>query len=241
MRRLYKKGAFTCAETNKAGYFDIADKGTLFLDEISNMSLNTQMKLLRAIEGKGYMPIGNNRIQNSCFRIITATNINLLECVAKGLMRKDFFYRINVISINIPPLRKRKEDIPLLVEYYLEKNNAVELFDFVNEKISSNLKHYDWPGNVRELQNLIMRLLTFKNKKIWNDMEIKGIEAENITDEIIQQDFLTFNMAVEKYEKNLILNALEQNQWHRGKTACSLGLSRRTFYRKLEKYEIISQ
>jgi len=120
----YKKGAFTGANADKSGYFDIADGGTLFLDEMGEISLNMQVKLLRVLESKEYTPVGANQVKHSDVRIIAATNRNLREQIDKGLMREDFFYRIHILPINLPSLRKRREDIPLLVDYFIKWQNA---------------------------------------------------------------------------------------------------------------------
>ncbi|HOO47095.1 MAG TPA: sigma 54-interacting transcriptional regulator, partial [Deltaproteobacteria bacterium] len=156
----YKKGAFTGAASDKPGFLDLADQGTLFLDEVGEISPNIQAKLLRAIEGGGYTPVGCNKVKHSDFRIIAATNKNLLELARRGLFREDFFYRIHIIPINLPPLRKRREDVPLLVERFLRIYSPVKKIPSLPGHLCEALISYDWPGNVRELQNVIQRYLS---------------------------------------------------------------------------------
>ena len=156
----YKKGAFTGANMDKRGYLDEADGGTLFLDEVGEIGLNMQVKLLRAISGDGYTPVGSNTIKNTDVRIIAATNRNLRDLVKRGVMREDFFYRIHILPIYLPPLRERKDDLPLLIDYFLQ------LHDKNHPPLPGNiveaLLNYDWPGNIRELQNVLHRYMTLK-------------------------------------------------------------------------------
>jgi len=156
----YKKGAFTGAVIDKHGFLDLANNGTLFLDEIGDLPLNIQVKLLRAIDGGGYTPIGSHETCMSNFRIIAATNKDLKEEVVKGNMRQDFYYRIQVIPIHLPPLRKRKEDIPFLVEHFTRMFSKESQFKKVPDDIISRFYEYDWVGNVRELQNVLLRFFS---------------------------------------------------------------------------------
>jgi PAS domain S-box-containing protein len=232
----YRRGAFTGAQIDKNGFLDIADGGTLFLDEVGELSLNLQVKLLRAIEGGGYRPVGCTEIRNSDFRIISATNRNLSDMVTKGLIRDDFFYRLHVISITLPPLREHKEDIPLLVDHFLEKNGNNKA-SFIPSKIMEALMNYDWPGNVRELQNVLHRYLTVKRLDFMDISEPKISPHDNKTlDESNNLTDLNFHSAVEDFEKGIILKGLEYNQWHKAKAALALGLPRRTFFRKLKHF-----
>jgi len=158
----HKKGAFTGAHADKQGYLALADGGTLFLDEVGELGLSLQAKMLRAIEGGGYSPVGSSVNKLSDFRIIAATNQNLLEQVRKRGIREDFFYRIHVIPINVPPLRDRKEDIPLLMEHFLKLYSENGDPPPVPGQVLEALMSYDWPGNVRELQNAIQRYIAVK-------------------------------------------------------------------------------
>lgn len=231
----HRKGAFTGAEIDKNGFLDIADGGTLLLDEVGELSLNLQVKLLRAIEGGGYRPIGCTEIKNSDFRIISATNRNLRDLVKKGLMRDDFFYRLHVISITLPPLREHKEDIPLLVDHFLRINgNNKE--PLIPSKIMEALMNYDWPGNVRELQNVLHRYLTIKRLDFMDIAKPKVFTQDNGPPEEFSLEGLNFHSAVEDFEKGIILKGLEYNQWHKAKAASALGLPRRTFFRKLKYF-----
>ena len=153
----YKKGAFTGANTDKRGLLQSADKGTLFLDELGEIGPNLQAKLLRAIEGGGFTPVGGLEAETSDFRIIAATNQDLKQQVKKGLMREDFFYRIHIIPIHLPPLRERKEDIPLLIEHFMQNHPVSKNIPKITVAVMEALTSYDWPGNVRELQNTLNR------------------------------------------------------------------------------------
>ena len=155
----YKKGAFSGAVSNRKGLLDAANGGTLFLDEIGEISLNLQIKLLRVLDGEGYIPVGETSVKHSHFRLIVATHRNLEELVRSGRMREDFYYRINAIRLRIPPLRERKEDILILADYFLEKYAENDPRPCLTDKEKKMLMGYSWPGNVRELQNVINRYL----------------------------------------------------------------------------------
>ena len=236
----YKKGAFTGANANKPGYLDLAGDGTLFLDEIGEIPLSMQVKLLRAIEGTGYTPVGSNQVKNSDVRFIAATHKNLLDLVNKGLMREDFYYRINITSIHLPPLRERKEDFPLLIDHFLNKYDDGNItLPAITGKVFEALSNYHWPGNVRELQNTLYRYV------IQQELDFVGMPlADSIKPDVIaDQETLEsqcFQTAIQDFEKKLITRALERNQWHREKAAESLGIPRRTFFRKLKNLGLIS-
>ncbi|MDM7919489.1 MAG: sigma-54 dependent transcriptional regulator, partial [Methanosarcina sp.] len=224
----HKKGSFTGAYSDKMGYLDIADHGTLFLDELGELSLNMQIKLLRAIDGRDYMPVGSNRSKKSNFRVIAATNRNLTELIKKGEMREDFFYRIHVIPIKLPPLRERPEDIPLLVDHFLVLFTKGEKKPAIPSKVMDSMMNYSWPGNIRELQNVIRRYLSVGRWDFMKSADItQAIEAKN------------YNMPGEtlgEIEKTTIKKVLEQNQWNRTLSAQSLGISRRALFRKIKRY-----
>ncbi|MEE8431140.1 MAG: sigma 54-interacting transcriptional regulator [Candidatus Desulfatibia sp.] len=233
------KGAFTGADKDAHGYLDLADHGTLFLDEVGELDLNMQVKLLRAFDNGCFSPVGSNRTRMSAFRIVAATNKNLMDLVNQGLMREDFFYRINVIPISIPPLRDRKEDIPLLIDHYLKKyngNNAPS----ISGKIMEALQNYNWPGNVRQLQNALHRYITLKKLDFMGTAPSRSIELDSAADEEAVVGVFEFQHAVRKFEKNLVIKALDQNQWHREKAAAALGLPRRTFFRKMKNFGLTS-
>lgn len=234
----YRKGAFTGADADKSGYFDIADGGTLFLDELGEMSLNMQVKLLRVLESKEYTPVGANQAKHSDVRIIAATNRNFQEQIEKGLMREDFFYRIHILPINLPPLRKRREDIPLLVDYFTNLFAKGKQTQPLSGEMHAALLKYRWPGNVRELQNVIYRYLTLNQFDIIPPTETKDSEPDETPKAFANEKFISFKKAAENFEKNLLTKALEANRWHREKAAASLDLPPRTFYRKIKKYSL---
>ncbi|MCP3925199.1 MAG: PAS domain S-box protein [Desulfobacterales bacterium] len=230
----YKKGAFTGAFMDKHGFFDLANKGTIFLDEVGELTTGLQVKLLRALENGEYTRLGDNTIKKSDVRIISATNANLKEQVNKNIMREDFFYRIHVIPIFIPPLSDRKEDIPLLVEYFFNKYSQQSNKRKLNGKELDLLCDYSWPGNIRELQNVIQRYITSRNFDFFNSYLSERKSFSNVDD----NDTQDFRSAIKNHEHKIIINALEKNLWHKKKTAEMLGLSRRTFFRKLQQLGI---
>ena len=253
----YKKGAFTGANTDKQGYLDTADGGTLFFDEVGELGLNIQAKLLRAIEGGGYSPVGSTIVKHSDFRIIAATNKNLREYTNKGLIREDFFYRIHIIPIQLPPLRQRKEDIPLLVEHFIRLNLPGKRAVSVPGNVLETLQKYDWPGNVRELHNVIQRYLVVKKieiltpliqppSKMKNDEQTyfnnmkndHGLheQAETTVKSPIMRNLSDYK---EISEKAAILESLNKNRWNKGKTAEILNISRKTLHRKMQRFGLL--
>lgn len=232
----YRKGAFTGAEKSKKGYLDMANQGTLFLDELADINLNIQAKLLRAIEGTGYTPLGSNEIIRSEFRIIAAINADLKEQVKKGKMREDFLYRIHVIPIHLPPLRDRPEDIPLLIEFFMKKFEYYKKIPRIPGQVIDTLVNYSWPGNVRELQNtlhryIIMEKLDFINLNGENTVErehIPGIGPSSVNTSLKQ--------AMKAYEKEFLSKTLKQYSWNKNRSAKILGISRRTLYDKIGLY-----
>ena len=231
----HRRGAFTGAQIDKNGLLDLAGGGTLLLDEVGELSLSLQVKLLRAIEGGGYIPVGGTKTRKADFRIISATNKNLQELVNKGLMRDDFFYRLQVIPITLPPLREHKEDIPLLVEHFLRINGNNKK-PLIPSKIMEALMNYDWPGNVRELQNVLHRYLTVKRLDFMDIAKPKFVAQDNGPTEEFGLEGLNFHSAVEDFEKGIIIKGLEYNQWHKAKAASTLCLPWRTFFRKLKYF-----
>ncbi len=239
----YKKGAFTGAVKDKPGYFDLANGGTLFLDELGEIGLAAQVKLLRVIEGGGYTPVGGNEVRYANVRIVAATNRDLKEDVKQGRMREDFFYRIHIIPITLPPLRERKDDLPLLIEHFLglysEKGNV----PLINGKILGQLYNYDWPGNVRELQNVLQRFITLKTLDFMTSSvaEAEAQEGRSVLAEPIEdaQSLESLGEAVAHFEKSVILKRLEANHWHKSNTAEQLGINRKTLFRKMKHYSLI--
>uniref|UniRef100_A0A7C4Y3Z2 Sigma-54-dependent Fis family transcriptional regulator n=1 Tax=candidate division WOR-3 bacterium TaxID=2052148 RepID=A0A7C4Y3Z2_UNCW3 len=228
----YKKGAFTGAVSDKDGVFKLADKGTLFLDEIAELPIMLQPKILRVIETFEFIPLGGTKTEKVDVRIIAATNKDIENEVKEGKFREDLYYRLNVIPIHIPPLRERKEDIPVLVEHFLEK--ITKRFNIKEKKISKGamklLIDYNWPGNVRELENILERIIVLEHSEIINEEIIKKYLVEKI--EVKESSKL------EELEKNTIIKTLEENKWNIVKSAKKLGLHPSTLYRKIKKYNI---
>ncbi len=252
----YKKGAFTGANIDKFGYLDEADGGTLFLDEIGEIGLNMQVKLLRAISGDGYTPVGSNLIRKSDIRIIAATNRDMKGLVRRGIMREDFFYRIHILPIYLPPLRERKDDLPLLIDHFMEQYDPNH--PPLPGHVVDALLNHDWPGNVRELQNVLYRYMTLKRLN-FEDMsterpapeEAESVAHTNSNDTGIEKlcrrqvdhgnKKSTRNElpdVLKDTERDHILKILSENNWHRSRTAAALGINRKTLYRKMQKFGI---
>jgi PAS domain S-box-containing protein len=229
----HKKGAFTGADTDKKGLLDEADHGCLFLDEIGEIRPDLQVKLLRAIEGGGYTPVGSREVSKPDFRIIAATSRNLTELVKAGRMRSDFFYRVHVIPIHLPPLRKRKEDIPLLAEHFFKAYDR-KIRPTLTNRIMDTLMNYNWPGNVRELQNVLYRFVTLKRLDLAGDASLPAVEPS--ADETAAATSLPD--AVARFEKRQIAAALAQCRWNRTRTANALGIGLRTLQRKMKVHQI---
>lgn len=231
----YKKGAFTGAAADKKGYFDLANEGTLFLDELGEISLRLQVKLLRVLEDGGYRPVGGKTVRKTNVRVIAATNQNLKEQVRKGLIREDFYYRIHVLPIYLPPLRQRKEDIPLLVDHFLDMHKGSEYLPPMTGKMIEILLNYHWPGNVRELQNVLQRFVSMKKLDLSESLKSASFSLDEVEDMSDVEEMENLKDAVMQFEKKMIMSALKKNKWHREKAALSLGVPRRTFFRKIKK------
>ena len=234
----YKKGAFTGANADKRGLLQSADKGTLFLDELGEIGLNLQAKLLRAIEGGGFTPVGGLEAETSDFRIIAATNKDLKQQVKKGLIREDFFYRIHIIPLHLPPLRERKEDIPLLIEHFMQNHPPSKNLPTITLRVMEALTSYDWPGNVRELQNTLHRYVTLGEVDFLGEQTIApGGEISNFG-ENPRHGKMALDQTVADCEKATIINALKNYEGHKVKTSAALGISRTTLFNKMKKYGI---
>ena len=237
----YKKGAFTGAIGDKGGYLDLADEGTLFLDELGEMDLNIQAKLLRAIEGGGYTPVGGTEEKSSNMRIIAATSRDLKDHVKNGLMREDFYYRVHIIPITLPPLRERREDIPLLIDHFLKIYGYEKELPPLTGAVLEKMQGYNWPGNVRELENTLHRYATLKKLDFLGSSSKEqaaspapsvdlSSDSEKTTPKL--RDFVAVQ------EKKYIMQLLEQNQWNRSKVASILGISRRYLFTKMRNFGI---
>src|SRR5262245_51070606 len=234
----HTKGSFTGASDAKKGKFELADRGTLFLDEIGDMSLKTQAKVLRAVEEQSFQPIGAPDLVRVDVRVIAATNKNLPNEIAAGRFREDLFYRLNVIPFFVPPLRERREDIPVLARYFMRVFSAEHgrgPKDFTSEALDL-MMDYSWPGNVRELRNEIERLVIMVQD---STIQVRDMSLPNGT--VASTKASTLHEARAHYEKEFILSKLRENNWNISQTARLLGLERSYLYRKMKTYGIEKQ
>jgi len=235
------RGAFTNAVSHREGRFAVADGGTLFLDEIGDMSPNLQVKLLRVLQDRTFEPVGSSKTISADVRLVAATNQNLERAIQEGRFREDLFYRLNVIPIEVPPLRKRREDILLLAQHFLEKANrerAKQVKGFAPEALEL-LCAYDWPGNVRELENLVERLVILCAGERIEAKELppvtQPVEPHTVALRRMPPAGLSFRDLVDDFETDLILQALEQTHWNKNQAARLLGLNRTTLLEKIKK------
>jgi len=229
----HEKGAFTGAHCQKQGKFEFANGGTLFLDEIGDMSLSTQSKLLRVLQENTFQRIGGNKTITVDVRVIAATNKNLSEEINKCKFREDLYYRINVVQIDIPPIRERTEDIPLLAEYFLKKYNNFyrKNINRIAKSALKRLKQYNFPGNIRELQNLIERAVIMEQGK---ELSLDFIPISPFSAKILQpQDS---NGTLEELEKEHIKRVIQQVNYNKSQAARILGIARKTLREKMQKY-----
>ena len=244
----YEEGSFTGAlKGGKKGLFEEANKGTIFLDEISEISLNTQVKLLRVLQEKEIMRVGSNKNIFVDVRVIAATNADLSKSVKEGKFREDLFYRLSILPINIPPLRERKEDIPLLVNNFIAKFNdeyGRNIVDISDDALTV-LKAHDWPGNVRELENIIGRAIIYMNmnEKVIRTIHLPQLDTnkiQNIVKSIISTnvDVSTLDKVMNKTESEYIESVYLKFDKNKTRTAKELGISLRSLYYKMEKYGI---
>jgi DNA-binding NtrC family response regulator len=235
----HEKGAFTDAKSTKQGLVEIAHGGTLFLDEIGELSLALQPKLLRFLENGEYRRIGGITNLTSNVRVIGASNRNLLEVTSKKNFRRDLLFRLNVITLTIPPLRERKEDILLLTNHFLETKSPIRSPKKLSSEAEKALLKYDFPGNIRELEHVIERALIFaENDHIEpEDLNLPSDTVKGLAKKIhFQQEEEVLSLA--EIEKRQIEHALGINRWDRAQTAFQLGISPKTLYSKIKKYEL---
>lgn len=242
----YEEGSFTGASSGgKPGKFELAQEGTIFLDEIGTMPKEMQVKLLRVLQEREVQRIGSNRVIDLDIRVISATNENLEEEVQKGNFRKDLYYRLNVIKLRIPPLRERREDIPLLARSIissLSKELNLQSKELAPETIGL-LKNYDWPGNVRELRNFMERCLNRSDGDIILPEHLPSVINESIGPKENKKEFIEFENSnlseiVTKVEIDAIINALERCEGNKTEAAKFLGIHRTSLYKKIEKYNL---
>jgi transcriptional regulator with PAS, ATPase and Fis domain len=236
------KGAFSEAKTDRKGAFLSADGGTLFLDEIGTASLKVQQALLRAISTRKVRQLGSDEERDVNVRLIAATNQDLKRLVEEGRFREDLYYRLNVISIHVPPLRERKEDIPLLVEHFIEKYNVEsgKRVEGISEEALEILMEHDWPGNVRELRNAVERLMIMVSKDVVeiSDIENTGIIMSKAKEETCFS-YTSLKQARDAFEREFILRKLKENNWNMTKTAEIIGIERSNLYKKIKSLGII--
>lgn len=237
----YEKGAFTGANHNgKPGKFELAHNGTLFLDEIGEMPLAMQVKLLRALQEQEITRVGGIKPIKINFRLITATNRNLEAMVAEGTFREDLFYRINVINLNLPPLRERRQDIPLLINHFLDEMHGIygKEVHIANDTLSM-MTNYDWPGNIRELKNCIERMVVMcLGDTLEPDLLPPQFWKASNQNIIFQSESLKLQPLIDRVERDAIIKALSLTGGNKSKAIEMLGISKRSFYMKLEKYNI---
>lgn len=236
------KGSFTGAVKDKKGLFEAADGGTLFLDEVGDTSMSMQVKLLRVLQEGTFTPVGSTEIRKSNVRVIAATNKNLQEMVKGGTFREDLFYRLNVINVSVPPLRDRKDDIPILCEHFLAKyaRQTGTAQKVIQKNCLEILMNHDWPGNVRELENEVERLCVLGGEDI-------NVGEDCLSPAIAEKSAKAYpglrvngNLkdALEQLEKQMILEGLERTGWNKSRLAKELGISRAGLITKVAKYEL---
>ncbi|MFZ5800810.1 MAG: sigma-54-dependent transcriptional regulator [Candidatus Omnitrophota bacterium] len=234
------KGAFTGAIKDKPGRFELADGGSIFLDEIDAFSPALQVKLLRALQEGEFERVGDNKTIKVDVRVIAATNQKLEELIAQNKFRKDLYYRLNIISIEIPPLRERKEDIPLLITDFIRKHSRhlSKKVEGISDAALQILMDYNWPGNIRELENVIERAIILCKGNTVNPEDLPEFLHYPKT-ENGNGNGLKLKDALQNPEKDLIIKALDAVEWNRNKAASSLGINRTTLYKKMQKYGLL--
>ena len=234
----HKKGAFTDASSDRVGRFELADKGTIFLDEIGDLDLSCQVKLLRVLQEQTFEVLGDSRPRKVDIRVVSATNADLRQMVQDHTFREDLFYRINLITVHLPALRERREDIPLLVRHFADlqcKQNGLPKVDFTPDAMEY-LQRLPYPGNIRELKNLVERTLLVSGK---DTLDADDFKAQYIQPAETTASQNLSGLTLEEVERQHILQALEQYDNNLTQVATALGLSRPALYRRLEKHNIV--
>jgi two-component system response regulator HydG len=239
----HEKGAFTGADRRKEGCFSRAHGGTLFLDEVSEMSLTMQVKLLRVLQEREFSRVGGEKILKVDVRVIAATNKNLMDLKTQGFFREDLYYRLNVVSLEIPPLRERIEDIPLLAQHFLKifaEKNQKEIKGFTPVAMDQLIR-YDWPGNVRELMNAVERGVVLARRDYLDNQDftiIQNVSGQPSTPwpVCVKEDT---NISLEQVEKATILRTLDSVAGNKSEAARRLGITRKTLHKKLKKYGVM--
>jgi transcriptional regulator with PAS, ATPase and Fis domain len=238
----HERGAFTGAVGARHGMFQVAQGGTIFLDEIAEMALALQVKLLRVLQEREFRPVGSDKTVKSDCRVVAASNKELFDEVSKGRFREDLFYRLQVIPIRIPPLRDRRSDIPLLIEYFLEKMNQrwPQGPIRISEAAQVQLWEYDWPGNIRELENVIEQLVVLADGEVIDIENLPSsvrrfVSGKRNPTPMLTDETFDFNRAVEAFENQLIHEALQKSGGNKQAAARMLGLKRTTLVAKLRR------
>ena len=228
----YTRGAFTDAKRDKPGLFLLAHGGTLLLDEIGEMPVALQSKLLRVLNNGEFQPLGSTRTQRTDARILSSTNCNLEEKIEQGLFREDLYYRVNVINIQIPSLKNRLEDLPILIDHFIERlqSKRGKAIQGVSNEVLQRLRRYDYPGNVRELENAIEHAFVLCNGDT--------IEVDHLPGRILSVTEHTSKRLPADSEKSILTAALERNRWNKARAAAELGVNRTTLWRKLKRLGI---
>ncbi|MDH3951667.1 MAG: sigma-54 dependent transcriptional regulator [Deltaproteobacteria bacterium] len=231
----YEKGAFTGADRTKKGRFELANEGTLFLDEVGDISMKTQIRLLRVLQEKSFSRLGGTEQIKVDVRLVSATNRDLVAAIEEGSFRSDLYYRLNVVSIQLPPLRERIDDVPLLAAHFINKYNVEfnKKFDRVDRKAMDLMMDYHWPGNVRELENVIERALVIDQGP---QMMVKHLPFCNIESPLTEEP-----RSLQEVEKSHIEKMLQRNDWNIAKTARLLNIDRSTLHKKIKKFGLERQ
>ncbi len=244
------KGAFTGAFKDRVGRFELADGGTMFLDEIDAFSPALQVKLLRVLQDGEFERVGDSKTLKVDVRILAATNQNLSELIAQGKFRQDLFYRLNIISIEVPPLRHRNDDVCLLAQSFVKKHakHVSKKVEGISSEAMQALKDYSWPGNVRELENALERAVILTKSPVIQLHDLpdflahqknKKLNAETLN--AAQDDALCLRDALKNPERELIVKALDSTDWNRNETARLLGINRTTLYKKMARYGLLKE
>jgi two-component system response regulator PilR (NtrC family) len=233
----HKKGSFTSAIRDKKGLFECAKGGTLFLDEIGHMPMSCQVKLLRAVEHRQIIPVGATEPIDIDLRLVAATNKDLAKEIKEGRFREDLYYRMNVVGIHLPPLRERREDIPLLVKHFIKKYNAEvgKQCVGVSDGVMRVLMNYEWKGNIREMQNVIERAVIFAEEDVIKASDIGLIGAKAVA---LSEESENLQAVVKAYEKEHIRRVLAKYDWDKAEAATALNVGLSSLYRKIDELEI---
>lgn len=237
----YRKGAFTGAVADRAGRFELADKGTIFLDEIGDLDLASQVKLLRVLQDQTFEPLGDSHTRQVNVRVVCATNADLPKLIEEGRFREDLYYRINLITVHLPPLRERKDDIPALAAYFINKQceaNALPPVTLSDDAVK-RLKSFSYPGNIRQLKNIVERAVLMSGKSVITAEDIELPEEHSTLIKAATGCGPTHS-TLEEQERTAIENAMKEYDGNLSKVAEALGLSRGALYRRLEKYNLRS-